>query len=620
VLVEHIGWQSFISMTYFWIRPKQVTLGVSFLRAGFAAAVTGTIGLLTCPLAQGITILPGTALTNSSTAPLAARLTIATDVPSRVSVTMTNGTESWSRNFYDYSTAHAVPLYGFKAGRTNYLSVIVRDKLGNAATNSQGLVLVTAALPADFPKLNLLTNQPEQMEPGYTLFRLVNHSPIKNYLVIVDASGDVVWYSARQSTSDLRQLANGNLFLPLTTNFVEFNLFGDTVNTWNVPAGLTIDFHDGVPTAHGTILYLNDASRSVTNFPTSSTDPNAPRQTTTVMYNRVVEISATNSSLLNLWSPIDQLDPTRIDYLTFSATSPLGVDCEHANAVIEDPRDGSIIVSMRNQDAVIKFARDTGDLKWILGNPANWGPHWQPYLLTPVGSPFEWQYGQHAPMITPQGTLLVYDDGNYRASPFDAWTPDASNYSRAVEYAIDENTMQVSQVWDYGRTNAEHIYTDRVGNADWLTNSGNVLITYGYVLYDNGLPISPTAQTATMIRIQEVTYGPDPQVVFDLACFDYSNTNSTYHGTSGYRSHRIHDLYGHLPQAVQDLSLDCDASKAHLTFSADPVRTYVLEFSKDLVNWDAVGTAVDGTGDGSFTFEYDLPGADPTGYFRVLTR
>jgi hypothetical protein len=580
-----------------------------------------TVGLaigisLWTPALRAISIQPGTSIAKSF---LAGKLSIATDVPSRVSVTVSNANESWTRSFYDYTNSHSIPLYGFKAAQTNYVTAIVRDKFGNSATNSNPLVLVTDPLPSDFPRLTLLTNQPEQMEPGYTLFRLINQNTQRGYLVIVDNSGEVVWYSSRTSTAEIRQLADGNLFIPLNTSFVEFTLFGDTVKTWNVPPLYPVDIHDGVVTPHGTILYLNDAARSVTNFPSSSSNPAAPRQTTNVMFNRVVEVSASNAALVSVWSPIDHLDPTRIDYLTFTVANSLGVDCEHANAIIEDPRDDSLIVSMRHQDAVIKFSRSTGALKWILGPHENWGPQWQPYLLTPVGSPFEWHYGQHAPTLTPKGTLLLYDDGNYRASPFAVPLPDASNYSRAVEYDIDETNMEVSQVWDYGRTNGESIFTDRVGNAEWLTNSGNVLITYGYVLYDQGVHPSAAAPAATMLRIQEVTHNDDPRVVFDLACFDYTNTTAAYRGTAGYRSHRIPDLYGHLPQPVQDLALDHDGDMVHLHFSADPVRSYVIESSQDLIDWTVIGNP-NHLGDGEFTFDHMPSPDDSAGFFRVVTR
>lgn len=107
---------------------------------------------------------------------------------------------------------------------------------------------------------------------------------------------------------------------------------------------------------------------TVTNFPTSATNPNAPRQTARVWHQPVVEISATNSAatnapLLNSWRLIDILDPRRVSYLTFSTSSPYGVDWSHSNALIEDPSDNSLIVSLRHQNAVIKFSRATGQLK-----------------------------------------------------------------------------------------------------------------------------------------------------------------------------------------------------------------------------------------------------------------
>ena len=74
----------------------------------------------------------------------------------------------------------------------------------------------------------------------------------------------MVWYSAVPSTADLRRLDNGDLFMPCTNNFVEMNLLGQTVNTWIVPANLPINLHDGVPTDHGTILYLSTANEVVT--------------------------------------------------------------------------------------------------------------------------------------------------------------------------------------------------------------------------------------------------------------------------------------------------------------------------------------------------------------------
>ena len=149
------------------------------------------------------------------------------------------------------------------------------------------------------------------MEPGYTLFKAQNVGG-PSYIVIVDRAGEVVWYSSDVTLADVRQLPNGDLFIPLTTTMYEINMLGQTVKSWVVPAGWKVNNHDGVPTDHGTILYLSDTNRVVTNFPTSVTDPNAPHQTTNVWYQPVIEISATNAALLNAWFPIDMLDPRRI--------------------------------------------------------------------------------------------------------------------------------------------------------------------------------------------------------------------------------------------------------------------------------------------------------------------
>lgn len=551
-------------------------------------------------------------LTPASQAPLAAQLSLETDVPSRVSVSIQNGGQNWTHDFLTYSNLHNEILLGFTPGTSNVITVRATDQFRNSVVADTPVILVTDPLPAGFPTLTLNSSEPALMEPGYTLFRVVNNDAKTAYVTMVDNAGEVVWYSTIPSTLDVRQLPNGNLFLPLTTNFVEVDLLGQQVNSWAVPTGMKIDFHDGVPTSHGTILYLYDDTTIVNNFPTSATNPNAPPTTAQVEFNRVLELSMNSPTLVGNWSLIDLLQPNRIDYLTFSIYyTGQGWDTEHANAVIEDPRDNSIIVSMRHQDAVVKFTRD-GQLKWILGTPANWSDQFSPYLLKPVGTPFEWSYAQHAPMLTPHGTLLIYDDGNYRASPYDTSVADINNYSRAVEYSINEETMEVSQVWDFGRTNATRIYTDRVGNADWLPRTGNVLVHFGNVDYIDGAPPNPAQRYATIMRVQEVTHGPNPEVVFDLTA-----GTSGSGGAFAYRSHRIPDLYGHPVLAVTDLMIEHKAQGAVLRFSGDNHRNYLVQASIDLRNWETLGTP------NSEGAEYDFTDASAVGeiarYYRVLS-
>jgi arylsulfate sulfotransferase len=375
-----------------------------------------------------LTVLPGVSFTPATNAPLAGVLTLTTDTESFVSVSVDDGKKPWKRDFSDYGTQHAETLLGFKADRTNEITVTVRDQSRNTFTEAEPLAFITAPLPTNMPTIRVLTNNVEKMEPGYTLFRVGNLKARTGYATIVDNAGEVVWYSGLPTAFEVRQLANGDLFFPLTNKaaFAEVNMLGETVKTWNTQ--YFVDLHEDFMTGHGTFLYLNKVLRPDSIFPSSVTDPKAPLLTTNVTRYRMVEMSADNLpafSILHIWSLDSMLDPARFDYLPFQMPEE-GVDPEHPNAIIEDPKDHCIIVSLRNQDAVVKFSR-SGRVKWILGPHENWGSQWQRYLLKPMGTPFEWNYAQHAPVITPAGTLLLFDNGNCRAEPFDPPVADEHN-------------------------------------------------------------------------------------------------------------------------------------------------------------------------------------------------
>ncbi len=590
----------------------------------FLLAVVVTFGFPKC--SKAITFLTPPTFTPATNAPLAGQLQINTDVDSRVSALVSDGTGIWERDFYDFATNHTVPLLGFKPGQTNLIQVTVYDKNRNANTSPQLLTFITSPLPTHFTPCKVLTNSPDQMEPGYTLFTLVNRDFNSNYVTIVDNSGAVVWYNGPWPSADVdvKQMDNGDLFFvdAASNRFLEINLLGNVVHTWNGAAGYPINAHDGVPTEHGTILYLSDQRETVQNFPTSDTIPNPSLTTATIDDCPIIEISATNDTLLNTWSPLTMLDPTRVTYLTYGpySGSPYGTDNEHANAVIENTNENSLIVSLRNQNAVFSFTR-AGQLKWILGPPALWSTAFVPYLLTPVGTPFEWNYGQHGPMLTPEGTLVLYDDGIERASPYASIVPDQNNYSRAVEYAIDETNMTVNQVWDTSiTTNQDRFFTPIVGKTDWLPKTRNILVTYGYITYLNGAHPSSYSAGATMARLIEYTHDPVPQVVFDLSIFDYTNTSATYLGNWVYRCHRIPDMYAHPAESVADLAINNEYGVPLLEFSADPNGSYLVQGSDDLVNWTTLGTPVPDEGVGEYYFEDLNADQSATRFYRVVTQ
>jgi hypothetical protein len=159
-----------------------------------------------------------------------------------------------------------------------------------------------------------------------------------------------------------------------------------------------------------------------------------------------------------------------------------------------------------------------------------------------------------------------------------------------------------------------------VGNASWLPQTGNVLVTYGAVSYENGLHPSAIATNAEMVRIKEVTHDANPTVVFDIELFDPGTTNTNYNGYNTYRSYRIPDLYPHQAIPVQALTVQDASGSPLLQFTADPVRNYVVQSSEDLINWTTIGNPEADDADGDFSFQDDLGDGTITEYYRVITQ
>src|SRR5262249_44949290 len=125
-----------------------------------------------------------------------------------------------------------------------------------------------------------------------------------------------------------------------------------------------------------------------------------------------------------------------------------------------------------------------GGIEWILGTPNGWTGDYADRVLTPKGDGFLWPRHQHAPQIVRRDGhvvyLMVFDNGNYRPVPGTADADDLlpehpdGDWSRLVEYRIDEDARTVEQVWVYGRDD-EDFFTSCCSNA-FVQPSGHVFV------------------------------------------------------------------------------------------------------------------------------------------------
>jgi len=510
------------------------------------AGVAGSVGA-----GAAFVGIPRLVMNPNPNAPLAAMLSLETDRPTRLTVVVSDGVHVWPHTYDGYRTSHDEVVLGFYPDAEHTVEVTVTDEAGGEWTYPGHLTGQTPPLPAAFPALETTTLQPDDMEPGVTLFSLRQGLTDAGYAVIVDPAGDVVWYwYSPLAPVDLRRMSTGNLLLNVTgqRSILELDMLGNAVHEWRAESDPSVTLPSGVarletPATHHEVyetttafLTLSLELKSVAGYPTSETDL-TPRTEVVNLGGDVVVEFARDGTILDQWSLLEILDPTRVGYGSFDtlqmpALAEACLDWSHGNAVIPDPRDDTLIVSLRHQDAVVKFDR-SGDIVWILGPHENWGASFRPYLLTPVagvaGGPVDewfWQYHQHAPMVTPEGTILLFDNGWGRTSPPDPEPPRAEQFSRAVEYAVDEANLEIRQVWEYGTHLVDRIRAGSVGDADLLTDADNVLVTFGW--------LNPPDDAAISARIREVTHTTPASLVFELVAHDRSHV---------YRAERLPSLY-----------------------------------------------------------------------------
>ena len=441
--------------------------------------------------------------------PLAAVLRFKTDRSVTTAIRITDGIHDSELEFDpSWDSSKGLPVVGMRPGRRHELRVIVRDDSGAETVADSVLEFETPPLPGDpeeFPPLKVTVSKPEEMEPGVTLFnprRRKIDAPRFNQefgmLLAVDEKGEVLWYYRVDSRiSDFEKLRSGNL-LVVTQDFrlIELDWLGNTVNQWyakNRPDGPTTGIPVEAQTFHhevdqlpnGNIIVLGTELREIDDYYTSEYDERAPRKTQRVMGDIIHEFEPETGKVVWEWRAFDHMDPFRIGYETFSRYwirrgFPDTVDWSHANNVLFDERDDSIVVNFRYQAAAMKIDRKTKEIKWILGEPSGWGDL-SDKVLKGEGE-IKWPYHQHSPHPTPNGTLLIYDNGNYQARPFDPPKPISETYSRAVEYEIDEEQMSVREIWASERMGPERVVSIAMGDVDWLPKSENVLVAYGALL------------------------------------------------------------------------------------------------------------------------------------------
>ncbi len=521
---------------------------MKIMKAGFAALLIG-VSLVSCnPVVVGEQI-PGLLASDIKVtpnpydvAPLTAEVTFQTKVPTQVAIEVL-GEEPVTHTFKGRSTEHRLPILGLYPGTKN--RVIIRMTSARGEVDEDTFTVKTEPLPKFFPDINTTVTDKSKMENGWNFSQYsVNPSglpvdtdvdagrALRGLPFMFDANGDVRYYLDLAFLDGLAyevlRLQNGNWVFGHDRTIYEYDILGQEINRWAIPGYLT--HHEITEKPNGNLL------AAVHKIGTKNKDGGGTNG------DHIIELDRASGKIEGEWDMRQVLDVYRRSLVDDS------FDWFHINAIWYSAADDTLIVSGRNQ-GVVKVTKDN-KLVWILAPHQGWGKagidadkySTANYLLTAVdaqGTPypesvqqgaesasdFDWTWGQHAPMLLPNGHLFVFDNGFRRHFI----TNGPTSYSRGAEYAIDETAMTVQQVWEYGKERGNEYFSPIISDVDYLPTTGNRLIMPGIARVGD----TPGAY------VTEVSY-PEGKVVFDAAIgFKGFFKTEKFFGEIIYRSERL---------------------------------------------------------------------------------
>jgi hypothetical protein len=495
-------------------------------------------------------------------APLLWTVDVRASEPVRLDVGWTDGEHEVAVAFDGEQTDHRRDLIGFRAGHRYAVEVTVTTADGRTATREVGPI-VAEEPPSWFPRAELVAD-PDRVAPGHTLLPMrtpMPDVPASDVIAVYDEEGYLChWIQGQSALFAASEPVPGEPLLAmvgsgLNSVVAELSWAGEVVRWWTpaseatggigVPVGEEVEFHhDAIRGEDGGIVAIGRQPRYVGAYPSDYLVPGATAPATIsddllVRFGedgRDVSVTALSSLL-----PV-----TRIGFDSLEENSSGSLDWAHANAVLLDPSDGGAIVSLRNQDAIVKIRADAAgrpEVEWILGNHANWTPSLVDRLLDPAGE-LEWPYHQHGPELVASDarttTLVVFDNGNHRDVPFDEDYASGPELSRVVSYTIDRVTRTVRQDWAFVTTSVGPLFSQATGNAEPLEN-GDVLAAYGFLTEVGGIPNADLGLGQNAVRVIEL----DPVTLDEVWHLSLSTPLADNpSGWFAYRAHRIPSLYG----------------------------------------------------------------------------
>jgi arylsulfate sulfotransferase len=446
------------------------------------------------------------------TAPLSAIINVTTPVMGKMKITVKGKkgpASDITKSFSSFTNNHELMVLGLYSGTLNNVDIVFTNKEGLQRAKSTVQIQTSAINSAELPEIEI-TSKATNFINGYILFDF----RLTNLPMIVDQFGDIRWYLRKGPTVvyGLQRLANGNIAYGASTDseVVEYDMMGRKVMAWSVLPDYKNVHHDVFELPNGNFLVSVDKVGSQT------------------IEDRIIELDRTSGAIKTVWN-LELILPKREQFIA----DP--VDWFHNNAIAYDPNDNTLLLSGQRM-GIVKVTWDN-KLKWILTQPEGWPAEFEPYLLKSSDPNMEWIWGQHAPLVMPNGNLFLFDNGYGRHYG------NSDRYSRAAEFVITENTQaggNVSLAWEYGKDRGLEMHSPIISDVDYIPESNSRFITSGSIGFalnyvsntDNSGVFTTSPIKAKMIEVDQ-----QKNVLFEMTIRSNQTAGSVY------RSEKLRSIY-----------------------------------------------------------------------------
>ncbi len=393
---------------------------------------------------------------------------------------------------FDANTEHYLPIYGLYPNQENEVVISIET---DGKKREKTYHIQTESLPDDFILPTEVTADKDKLSND-----LYFYTPSSSgYTCAYDVNGDVRWYLTNYALWKIDRLKNGHLLVSTErlvnnpyymTGLYEMDLLGKIYTEFSLPGGYHHDYYE---MENGNLLIASDDFESGT------------------VEDYIVELDRNTGKIVkeyHLNKILNMEDGKSENWISY--------DWFHNNSVWYDKKTNSITLSGRHQDAVINIDYDNGKLNWIIGDPMNWSEEYQKYFFTPVGDDFEWQWSQHAAMITPAGYVFILDNGNNKSKNKDEYVDASDSYTRGVMYEINTKDMTIEQVWEYGKERGSDFYSPYISDVDYIEENHYIVHSGGIVYVDGENSNQPAGFSKNAELKSDTVELIDNEVVFEL--------------------------------------------------------------------------------------------------------